>query len=121
MQIPQLGSDTVLVLDKKAALLQSNHNLKSKELRVRFATALRREEKLLKVWEATELQLSKQEQLNKNLKAQIVELEELAVIREEETAAIDKLRRKQKRKSFVTGFLLGTVTGVIGTTILLTR
>lgn len=121
LKIPQISPDTVLVLDKKAAILQGNFNKSSIQLKERFKASLIRHERLIEVWEKTEQQLSREETLNENLKEQILELQDLADTKGEETKAVTKACKKLRRKSFVNGLLVGVAAGAIGTIVIISQ
>jgi hypothetical protein len=122
LRIPLGGKlDTVLVLDKEAAIIQANFNLTHREMRYRFAAALKREEKLMQIWENTSLKIEKQDHQIRNLRELNELLKEEAAIREDETLAIKKTCKKSKRKSFITGVLMGSCVGAITAIILTTR
>jgi peptide subunit release factor RF-3 len=108
-------------MDKEAARLNSNFILTHTEMRYRFAAALKREEKLMQIWENTSLKIEKQEKQIKNLREINENLNEQLAVREEETKAVQNACKKIKRKSFVNGTLLGVLVGVVGTTLILTR
>lgn len=117
-KIPSLSSDTVLVLDKKAATNQANFNLHAYNLRDRFSAALQREQKLRELWLATSRQNKDYIMLTINQDTQIKNLEAQLLVREEEKEAITKVYKKGKRKSFIKGIGIGLVGGLVGAIIL---
>ena len=102
------------MLDKKAATLQANYNLKSRQLRDRFSAALKREEVLLKLWEATSEQVETQKSIMAKQEETIILYEEEIATREEQLEKIRKVSKAEKRASFIRGGALGIIVGVVG-------
>lgn len=101
----------VLYLTKEQAAAQSNFNLSAFQLRERFKTALKREERLHELWKETSEQLQAKKEL-------VITLEKTIEVREEELKDLQKNYKKQKRKKFIQNTSIGIVIGIIGTLLL---
>lgn len=121
MIVPSFSSDTSLVLDKVAAINQSNFNIKSGELRNRFAAALKREERLLMLWEETTIQLEDKESIIALKDKEIAAITKQLKLREEQLLLTEKVYKKQKRKNTLNGILIGALVGSVGTALIITR
>ena len=121
MIVPSFSPDTSLVLDRVAAINAANFNLKSRELRNRFAAALNREERLLKLWEETTIQLEDVNSIVALKDKEIAALNKQLSIRQEELLLVQKVYKKQKRKNTINGVLIGAIVGSVGTAFLISR
>ena len=79
----------------------------------RLEASLRREDKLLQLWDATVATIEKQEQLNENLEWQLGLSVEMYEATKEQLTLTEKTIKKGKRKNFVTGALIGVAAGFV--------
>jgi len=90
-------------------------------VRERFKVALTRESKLRELWLTTEKQNKDYLMLTINLSSQKENLERQLALREQEKAAMTKVYKKGKRKSFLKGAGWGLGLGVIGSLFLISQ
>ena len=110
MVIPSISPDTLLVMDKEAAIIQANKIL---SFEARLNTCLSRESALNNLWYNTEVQLETQKQLNSLDKAQIKNLLEQLELRAEEKELILKQAKKERFKTLLIAGGVGVGVGAI--------
>ena len=111
--IPSLSTDTVLVLDRVAAVNQGNFNLTAISLRNRFIAALERERKLTELWAATSAESQIKTEIISNKIDQILNLEAQIESQSNEIELFETAVKKGKRKSLLKGIGIGFVGGVL--------
>lgn len=111
--------DTTLCLNKSQTLIISNALISKQEFEARLKGSLEREKWLQELWEASLQAMSKQTELIVNLEEQLVLEKSKFTAAQEQLALTEKVVKKGKRKSLLTGLVIGSITGVIGGIILL--
>ena len=106
-------TDTVLVLQKNEAIKVSNRLIEAKTLDERLAASLRRESKLITLWEQTSKALRISNEAFDIQQRQLLNLEEQLELSDEERLRLSKGMKKEKRKSFLTGAGVGVVLTLI--------
>lgn len=110
--------DITLCLNKSQTLIISNALISKQEFEARLKGSLEREKWLQELWEASFKAMSKQTELIVNLEEQLVLEKNKFTAAQEQLALTEKVMKKGKRKSLLTGLVIGSIAGGIGVIVL---
>jgi len=102
-------TDTTLTIDKQGVVNLHNFVLDSKYTENRLDACLRREDKLILVWQESLVGREILVDLHKNQQAQIANLNQRLELTDEEMERLEKENKKLRRKSFFSGVVVGVV------------
>lgn len=111
MLIPSFSSDTCLVLNKPAAVIQANKVNELSSLKYRFAASQVREKALKELWQNTKTTLDKTNAVLQLKEAQIMALEAETVLHTNELKRVVKAAKKQRLKALLVGGGVGFLVG----------
>ena len=106
-------TDTTLIINKEAVLNLHNFVLDSKYTENRLDACLRREDKLVLVWQETMVGREILVDLHKNQQQQIANLNQRLELTDEEMERLEKENKKLRRKSFLNGVVAGAVVALV--------